>query len=193
MAVWFIGYTPDLATASMIAGANSQGHWVSLNGQTVGGSYITRAAGSTNAGPMWGDAMKVIQQWLPDRDFTSPDPRTIKGKMVTVPSVYGYSPEEAAKVLREAGLSPVIGPMVNSGNSYGTVAYLDPGSGSEVGSGSTVTIYVSNGTPYVEPEPSPKPGDGGGRGGRDGGGPGGGDGGGDGGGNGGFGGRGDGD
>jgi len=171
MAVWFIGYTPNLATASMIAGANSQGEWVSLNGQTVGGSYISRAAGSTNAGPMWGDAMKVIEQWLADRDFSSPDPRTIKGKLVTVPTVYGYSPQEAAKVLREAGLSPVIGPMVDSGNAYGTVAYLDPASGSEIGSGSTVTIYVSDGTPYVAPQPPSRPdgGDNDGPGGGDGG------------------------
>jgi len=169
MAVWFIGYTPNLATASMIAGANSKGEWVSLNGQTVGGSYISRAAGSTNAGPMWGDAMKVIEQWLADRDFSSPDPRTIKGKLVTVPTVYGYSPQEAAKVLREAGFSPVIGPMVDSGNAYGTVAYLDPGSGSEIGSGSTVTIYVSDGTPYVAPQPPPRPDGGGNDGGGDGG------------------------
>ena len=176
MAVWFIGYTPNLATASMIAGANSKGEWVTLNGQTVGGSYISRAAGSTNAGPMWGDAMKVIEQWLADVDFTSPDPRTIKGKMVTVPSVYGYSPEEAAKVLREAGLVPTIGPMVSSANAYGTVAYLDPGSGTEVGSGSTVTIYVSDGTPYVPPPPPPNNGGGGNDGGGTGGG---GDGGGD--------------
>jgi membrane peptidoglycan carboxypeptidase len=177
MAVWFMGYTPNLATASMIAGANGKGEWVTLNGQTVGGTYISRAAGSTNAGPMWGDAMQVIQQWLPDRDFTSPDPRTIKGKLVTVPSVYGYSPEDAARILREAGFSPVIGPMVDSANAYGTVAYLDPASGSEIGSGSTVTIYISDGTPYVAPAPPP-PNNGGGNGGNDGGGDGGGGGGG---------------
>jgi len=151
MAVWFIGYTPNLATASMIAGANRVGEWVTLNGQTVGGSYISRAAGSTNAGPMWGDAMKVVEQWLADRDFISPDPTTIKGQSVTVPTVYGYSPQEAAEILREAGLSPVVGSMVDSGNAYGTVAYLSPGSGSEVGSGSTVTIYVSDGTPAPAP------------------------------------------
>jgi membrane peptidoglycan carboxypeptidase len=189
MAVWFIGYTPNLATASMIAGANGLGEWVTLNGQTVGGSYITRAAGSTNAGPMWGDAMKVIEQWLPDKNFTSPDPRTIKGKQVTVPSVYGYDPQEAARILREAGLFPTIGEMVDSSNAYGTVAYLDPGSGTQVGSGSSVTIYVSDGTPYVPPQPAPQPqpqpgGGGGGDGPGDGGG-GGGDGPGDGGGGGG--------
>ena len=36
---------------SMIAGANYEGHWVSLNGQTVGGSYIDAAHGSDHRGP----------------------------------------------------------------------------------------------------------------------------------------------
>jgi membrane peptidoglycan carboxypeptidase len=76
MAVWFIGYTPDLAAAAMIAGANRKGHWVTLNGQVVGGQLITQAFGSTEAGPMWGDAMKVVQAWLPNRDFVSP-PRSV--------------------------------------------------------------------------------------------------------------------
>ena len=106
---------------------------------------------------MWGDAMKVVQRWLPDTDFRSPDPRTIKGQQVTVPSVYGYEPDEAAKILREAGLFPPIGPLVDSENAYGTVAYLDPASGSTIGSGSSVTIYLSDGSPYVPPAPEPEP------------------------------------
>ena len=147
MAVWFIGYTPNLATASMIAGANAEGEWVTLNGQTVGGRYISEAFGSTFAGPMWGDAMKVIEQWLPDTDFSSPDPTAIQGQTVTVPSVYGYTPTEAAEVLRRAGFNPVIGPQVDSSSPYGTVAFLSPGSGTQASSGSTVTMYVSNGNP----------------------------------------------
>jgi membrane peptidoglycan carboxypeptidase len=79
MAVWFIGYTPDLAAAAMIAGANRKGHWVTLNGQTIGGERITEAFGSTEAGPMWGDAMKVAQEWLPDRDFVAPPPSVLTG------------------------------------------------------------------------------------------------------------------
>jgi len=147
MAVWFIGYTPNLSTASMIAGANAQGEWVTLNGQTVGGSYVSEAFGSTFAGPMWGDAMKVIEQWLPDTDFATPDPTAIQGQTVTVPSVYGYSPSEAAEILRRAGLNPVVGPQVDSSSPYGTVAFLSPGSGTEASSGSTVTMYISNGNP----------------------------------------------
>jgi membrane peptidoglycan carboxypeptidase len=146
-AVWFVGYTPNLATASMIAGANSFGEWITLNGQTVGGSYISSAYGSTIAGPMWGDAMKTIEQWLPDTDFSVPDPTAIQGRLVTVPSVYGYSPADAAGILRKAGLNPVVGPQVNSSSAYGTVAFLSPGSGAQVGTGSTVTMYISNGTP----------------------------------------------
>jgi len=68
-AVWFMGYTPSLATASMIAGANQQGQPISLNGQTVGGRFVVSAAGSTTAGPMWAEAMRAIQSLLPDLDF----------------------------------------------------------------------------------------------------------------------------
>jgi membrane peptidoglycan carboxypeptidase len=155
-AVWFDGYTPNLAASAMIAGANSLGHHISLNGQTVGGVYISGAHGSTTAGPVWGDAMKAVEQYLPDDTFQSPNPRTIEGQTVTVPSLYGQSTDAAAAALRQAGFTPVVGPTVDSGNPYGTVAYLSPGSGSLTPTGSTVTIYVSDGTPYVPPAPEPK-------------------------------------
>ncbi|MCB0889921.1 MAG: penicillin-binding protein, partial [Nocardioidaceae bacterium] len=61
VAVWFNGYTPAVATAAMIAGANSNGIPMSLNGQRVGGSYIGTAHGSTVAGPMWSAAMRDVQ------------------------------------------------------------------------------------------------------------------------------------
>jgi hypothetical protein len=80
------------------------------------------------------------------------------------------NPQQAANVLRSAGFNPVIGPMVDSSYSYGTVAYLSPSSGTTLGSGSTVTIYVSDGSPYVPPSPSPQGGNGGGGGGTGGGG-----------------------
>ena len=79
-AVWFIGYTPNLATASMIAGANRDGHWITLNGQVVGGEFISEAFGSTEAGPMWGDAMKPVQSMLPDRNFVQPPQWMVTGR-----------------------------------------------------------------------------------------------------------------
>ena len=154
-AVWFIGYTPNLATAAMIAGANSKGHPLSLNGQTVGGVYISGAHGSTTAGPMWGDAMKVMQRYIPAKTFHSPNPQTIQGQTVSVPSVGGMGTGPASDTLRKQGFTPVVGPTVDSGYPQGTVAYTSPGAGASVGTGSTVTIYVSDGTPYVPP-PSKK-------------------------------------
>lgn len=73
VAVWFNGYTPAVATAAMIAGANSNGYPMSLNGQRVGGSYIGTAHGSTVAGPMWASAMREVQDLLPAETFTAPE------------------------------------------------------------------------------------------------------------------------
>jgi membrane peptidoglycan carboxypeptidase len=153
--VWFIGYTPNMAAAAMLAGVNSAGHWMSLNGMTIGGQYVAQAHGSSNAGPIWGDAMKAIEGMLPNLHFHRPNPRTIQGQMVTLPTVAGDAPQKAATILRRAGFNPVIGPTVNSSYAAGTVAYTSPSEGSQVGTGSTVTIYVSNGTPVAPPPPPP--------------------------------------
>ncbi len=149
-AVWYVGYTPTLSTASMIAGANNLGHPISLNGQYVGGDYISRAFGSTEAGPMWGDAMKAVTDLLDDEDFVAPDPTEIQGRLTTIPSVAGMSTSEASARLREAGFVPEVGPYVDSGAEKGTVAYTSPGSGATLGSGTLVTMYVSDGTPAKE-------------------------------------------
>lgn len=145
MAVWFVGYTPNLATASMIAGANEEGHWVTLNGQVIGGSYVAEAFGSTNAGPMWGDAMKAIAPTLPDEDFRDPSGTAINGVLIDVPSVSGMSIEQAQQTLTDAGFTPSIGGYVNSEAPAGTVAYSSPGAGTSLSSGDTVVLYPSTG------------------------------------------------
>jgi membrane peptidoglycan carboxypeptidase len=145
MAVWFVGYTPNLATAAMLAGANSLGHWITLNGQSVGGQIIGRAFGSTYAGPIWAGAMQQIDDFLPDESFTDPDPTAISGRPVAIPSVAGLEPSDAATRLREAGFVPSIGSYVRSTYAKGKVAATDPVAGATLGTGSPVTIHVSNG------------------------------------------------
>jgi membrane peptidoglycan carboxypeptidase len=172
MSVWFMGYTPNLATASMIAGANSQGHWITLNGQTIGGVFTDVAHGSTTAGPMWYDAMSKIQNWLPDATFTPPNGQDINGVQTTVPDVAGMAYNDAAQMLKQAGFEVADGGYRSSGYAVDTVAYTNPGGGAQVASGSTITIYRSNGTPYVPPQHhhggggNPKPGNGNGHGGH---------------------------
>jgi membrane peptidoglycan carboxypeptidase len=137
--VWYVGYTPNLAAAAMVAGADRKGHWKSLNGQVLGGHRIGEAAGSTTAGPIWGDAMHRIQRWLPDRRFVRPDPRTIKGRHVRVPDVRGRTFAEAAGVLSRSGL--VAKPWnPHRGPTAGRIREQQPRPGSEAGSGSEVRL-----------------------------------------------------
>jgi membrane peptidoglycan carboxypeptidase len=160
MAVWFVGYTPKLATAAMVAGANEFGEWVSLNGQYVGGSYISSAFGSTVAGPIWGDAMSAISAKLPYEDFQAPPGDEIAGVLTTVPDVAGQSVEAATQQLEAAGFTVADGGQVNSEIGAGLVAYTSPAGGASLSSGDTVTLYTSTG--YVPPPPST--GNGGGKG-----------------------------
>ena len=148
--VWLMGYTPRLATASMIAGANSAGTPLSLNGQVVGGSYVYKAAGSTTAGPMWGGAMQVIDKYLKWVDFHEPDPSVIAGHTVDVPWVGGMTVEKATKVLRSAGFQVQLGPEAYSEYDKGLVAFTTPSG--DAAEGSPITIYTSLG-----PEPKPEP------------------------------------
>ena len=76
-AVWYVGYTPELAAASMIAGANFDGRERSLVGVTLNGAPVnfSQAGGSSLSGPMWADAMRVIQNYLSPERFDTPPRR----------------------------------------------------------------------------------------------------------------------
>jgi membrane peptidoglycan carboxypeptidase len=161
--VWFVGYTPAIAAAAMIAGANEQGEWLELGGQTVGGQYISEASGSGYAGPIWGDAMAAISAKLPYEDFQAPPGDEIAGVLSTVPDVAGQSVEAATATLQGAGFAVADGGQVNSEVAAGTVAYTSPSGGTALSSGDTVTLYTSTGT-VPPPENSGGGGGGGGRG-----------------------------
>lgn len=144
--VWFVGYTPNLAGAAMVAGVNREGHPQSLDGTYIAGA-IRSTSGSTTAGPIWGDAFKVIAQWLDDADFTRPSTTDIRGLLVTVPAVSGKSFDDAKAVLEGLGFSVVNGGQVDSAVGPGLVAYSAPGTGARLATGDTVTLYISDGTP----------------------------------------------
>jgi len=147
-AVWFDGYTPALATASMVAGANRQGQPISLNGQTVGGQYVVSAHGSTTAGPMWYDAMAAIQKYLPDEDFVKPIKTYTPPPKGNVPSVIGMTVTDATAVLQGLGFKvSVAGAVYSNDVAKGLVALSSPTAGSDAPDGSTITLYISAGPP----------------------------------------------
>jgi membrane peptidoglycan carboxypeptidase len=159
MAVWFDGYTPALATASMIAGANQLGHWITLNGQTVGGSYIATAHGSTTAGPMWADAMRAVEDLLPDLDFVAPIKTQSSPNLTVVPNVVGMSVQDAQTALQSAGFAVNLVGQVYSDLPAGLVAQTSPEPSSTTYDGSTISLYTSAGpAPAANPPAQQGPG-----------------------------------
>ncbi len=143
--VWFVGYTPNLATASMVAGADDNGNWITLDGQVLGGSTTYSAAGSTTAGPIWGDAMQAIAPLLAPESFVAPSAQDVVGVLTPVPFVAGMSVDSAIAALEDAGFNAERGPRVRSRQPSGTAAYTVPGGGSTFGAGDTVLVFESNG------------------------------------------------
>jgi membrane peptidoglycan carboxypeptidase len=75
--VWYNGYTPELATASMIAGVKKNGSPRTLAGVKINGAFLDFhiVGGSSLAGPMWAKAMQKIQDYLAPVDFDDPPKR----------------------------------------------------------------------------------------------------------------------
>jgi len=70
-AVWYVGYTPEISAASMIAGITKSGKPSQLAGITLKGRIVNYndAAGSALAGPQWKTAMGEIQKDLTPARF----------------------------------------------------------------------------------------------------------------------------
>ncbi len=120
--VWYMGYTPDLTTSAMIAGANEQGQPQTLLGRTIGGELVDEVSGSQFAGPMWAAAMDRVVDKLPGRDFRKPP--------VLNPAPFG------ADGLGEAGGFagfPLPSPDAGDGDGEGSDA--DNGDGNGIGNG----------------------------------------------------------
>ncbi|WP_435771849.1 transglycosylase domain-containing protein [Nocardioides sp. SYSU DS0651] len=148
--VWFAGYTPNLAGAAVVAGANREGTQISLDGQSIGGYTRFTTAGSTTAGPIWGGAFQRIAQWLPDENFVRPSGQDIRGLLMSIPAVGGRSFEDAKSELEGMGFRVARGSMVDSSYDRGLVAYSYPGTGEQRAAGDTITLYISDGSPKVE-------------------------------------------
>ena len=157
VAVWFAGYTPDYAAATVVSDIDPPSQ--NLAGRTLNGDRIgSDVSGSGTAGPIWRAAMEAIHQGLPPRNFPEPDDRIIKGQLTKLPQIGGMSTREAINTLRAAGFdAQVAAERVRSEYAEGTVAYTDPRWSVGAPSGSMVTIYLSNGEPPVQPKPTTPP------------------------------------
>jgi membrane peptidoglycan carboxypeptidase len=86
-------------------------------------------------------------------NFGKPDDALIRAKQIQVPDVTGQSVEAATAALASAGFGTQVGDAVTSDVEAGLVASTNPGGGSYVATGSTITIRPSSGAPAPEPAP----------------------------------------
>ncbi len=168
---WFVGFTPDLATAVWIG--YSEGN-IPMQRVTINGRYYRYVYGGVLAAPTWSRYMTAAHEGLPVQQFPTPDNSLIYGDRQPIPSVYGQSVDSARAALEGAGFNVVVGARIYSDASPGLIAGSSPRSGSLAAPGSTVTIYPSAGPAPAPPPPPDTGGDGGDGGGGGGGGDGGG-------------------
>jgi beta-lactam-binding protein with PASTA domain len=71
--------------------------------------------------------------------------------LTTVPDVGGQPYAAAQHQLEQMGFTVADGGYRDSGYPKDTVAYTSPGGGTQVSSGTAITIYRSDGSPYVPP------------------------------------------
>ena len=146
---WFVGFTPQRATAVWVGTPYSQ---QGMNRITLAGQYYRGVFGGDIAAPIWKDIMEAASQGLPVRDFDAPSDKILSGDRVAVPFVGGMTVQEATARLKDAGFTAQVAGSTNSGYAQGLVVYTNP-SGTAM-RGSTVGLYTSTG--YVPPPPQPR-------------------------------------
>ena len=153
-AVWFVGFVPQLSTA-VWAGDPRGGFGHPMQNVTINGRFYPQVYGKSIPGPIWRETMQAALKDVPVVRFPALDPTVIRGITVTVPSLAGLTPTQAAAKLSALGLSSVVVPtQVNSTYPVGTIDHTDPAAGRSVSPGTPVSLYLSNGTP---PPPTTAP------------------------------------
>jgi membrane peptidoglycan carboxypeptidase len=158
ISVWFIGYTPDLATAVWAGNPSPPDGGYPLSNIVIGGTYYGDVCGGCLPGPIWQQMMSRTLANTPVSSFTSAADDVRSGSADGVPTVTGKSVEQAKQILRRAQLDPVVSdnPVYVTYAPAGTVAYSYPGADAQVYPGQRVVLYVSAGPPAPS-QPTEKP------------------------------------
>ncbi len=152
---WFCGFSPLLAGVTMLAHPTNpiKNPLTNFHGRNVNGGSFPAT--------IWRDMMTVAHQGLPPVAFPLAPTAGLLEDRVAVPNVIGLSPDQATKILTDAGFSVAVSPLaVPAFVAAGLVGSTTPAPGSESSPGAVVTLYLSNGqrpTPSAVPTFSPSP------------------------------------
>jgi len=150
---WFMGYTPQLATAVWVGTPTDNSRHL-RNMQIGSRFYAGQIFGATIAAPIWKAIMDRASAGMPIRDFGSASDKMQFGDQIVVPYVGGQPVDEAVQKLNDAGFTGVKGQAVDSAQPAGTALSTSPGAGSRAVRGSTVVVTYSNGNAPSTPTPS---------------------------------------
>jgi len=111
-AVWFAGYTPEVAGVAMIAIDKTNPFWenrgrVTLKGLRLpnSGYYMSGSGGGDAGQDIYRPSMAAALKDRPKTKFTKADREVLQGRSVQIPNVSGMNPEAAKAALEDAGFS----------------------------------------------------------------------------------------
>lgn len=155
-AVWFAGYTPEMAGVALIAVDKVDPFYKGKTTKSLADRQLKLAngkrlagSGGKDAGAIWKVAMAAALEDQPRTKFTSPSKKLLEGEKVALPDVSGMGYNAAKQTLEAAGFSTVEWPVF-SNRKKGTFLGTSPtGVATKF---SRVSLKVSAG-----PEPKPPP------------------------------------
>jgi membrane peptidoglycan carboxypeptidase len=156
-AAWFVGYTPQLATAVWVGKPTP----TPMRGVTINGRRYKAVYGGSLPAPIWKQVMLGALDGVPVEPFAAPT-KLDSATTVPVPDVHGLPVEDAADQLRALGFAVAFGASVPAAPvPAGVVVGTTPTAGTSVPAGSTITVIASNGAappvPVVTATPTPTP------------------------------------
>ncbi len=159
VSVWFIGYTPQLATAVWAGNPSPPRGGYPLVNRVIGGRYYGNVCGGCLPGPIWKMMMDKALEDEPPEDFVDPPSYNFSGTSIRVPNLVGFPPDEAVAILEAAGLrGAVVKRRVESEFAEkGRVAATDPETGVALYEGQRVRIILSKGPPAEAPGEAASP------------------------------------
>jgi hypothetical protein len=146
-AVWFVGYTPDLATAVATYDPRG-GYGYPMKDVVIGGQYFSQVFGSTLPGPIWRDAM------LAALAGTAPTPFDL----VSMDGLSYYTPPPPNQCSNGGGPAPTYYASATPSACPSTSSSASPSSSSSPSGGPSTTPSPSgssNQSPTPGPTPSP--------------------------------------
>ncbi|TCL77605.1 MULTISPECIES: transglycosylase domain-containing protein [unclassified Curtobacterium] len=144
--IWLVGASSRVATAYWQGNTDGKKNNLRHYSNGVNGTYAGSRA------DVWRQAMTAINATYPAGAFTDPQPTAIRGNAKALPNLQGKTADEARAAISGAGFTYVDGGARPGTGNPGSVSSTSPSAGALLSSGSSVTVYTSDGSQANVPE-----------------------------------------